>query len=305
MRIQHLIKALFFSNIFYGICTVALSIETSFQQQLPLSNIYFYILLFCLCTYYYIVAYANQQNRPSIHANERSHWYYQHQEIISYTQIGFLVLGGFSFFQLLIKESFSFSSIEGRTWLFMLVFPILAVLYYGTEIPGKGFVSLRKWGLFKPFLIGLIWAGTVSILPIFYHDITHSSNSVFTLTTAFLLLKNWLYISVLCILFDIKDYASDYNFQLKTFIVRLGLRKTLSWVIIPMAISGWMFFFSIAIINHFPPLRILFNSIPFVLLIIVSHTMYQRKSILYYLAIIDGLMLVKAIFGIIGMILIK
>ncbi len=305
MRIQHLIKALFFSNVFYGICTVALCIETAFQQQLPLSNIYFYILLFSLCTYYYTVAYANQQIRPSIHANERSHWYYQHQEKIKYTQIAFLLLGGFSFFQLLIHESFSFSSIEWRTWLFMLVFPILAVLYYGTEIPGKGFVSLRKWGLFKPFLIGLIWAGTVSILPIFYHDITHSSNSVFTVTTAFLLLKNWFYISVLCILFDIKDYASDYNFQLKTFIVRLGLRRTISWVILPMAIAGWIFFFLIAIINHFPALRILFNSIPFIMLIIVSYTMYQRKSILYYLAIIDGLMLVKAIFGIFGMILIK
>jgi hypothetical protein len=76
-------------------------------------------------------------------------------------------------------------------------------------------------------------------------------------------------------------------------------------VILPMAITGWMFFFSIAIIKHFPTLRILFNSIPFVLLIIVSYTMYQRKSILYYLAIIDGLMLIKAIFGIIGMIIIK
>lgn len=305
MRIQHLTKALFFSNVFYGICTVALCIETSFQQQLPLSNICFYILLFCLCTYYYTMAYANQQNLRSIHANERSQWYYQHQKKIKYTQIGLLLLGGFSVFIIIEKESFSFSSIELKTWLFMLVFPILAVLYYGTEIPGKGFISLRKWGLFKPFLIGLIWAGTVSIFPIFYHDITHSSNSIFTLTTAFLLLKNWLFISVLCILFDIKDYASDYNFQLKTFIVRLGLRKTLAWVILPMAIAGWMFFFLIAVINHFPPFRILFNSIPFVLLIIVSHTMYQRKSILYYLAIIDGLMLVKAIFGITGMILIK
>jgi hypothetical protein len=305
MYYQRIIKALFFSNFFYGICTVALAIETAYQQALPVGNISFYILLFCLSTYYYTVAYTHQQNSPSIHANDRTNWYYTNQAIIKYSQIGLLVIAVFSFFNLITYANFSLEYIELKTWLIMLLFPLLALLYYGTEIPGKGFVSLRKFGLFKPFLIGLIWAGTVSILPLLYYDTTHSSNSIFTLTTLFLLLKNWFYISVLCILFDIKDYASDYNFQLKTFIVRLGLRKTLSLVILPMAFIGWMFFFSIAIINHFPPLRIVFNSIPFILLIIVSITMYQRKSILYYLAIIDGLMLVKAIFGITGMILIK
>jgi hypothetical protein len=76
-------------------------------------------------------------------------------------------------------------------------------------------------------------------------------------------------------------------------------------VVLPMAIGSWSIFLSLAIMKYFPILRILFNSIPFALLIIVSYSMYQRKSILYYLAIIDGLMLVKAVFGITSMLLTK
>ncbi|MGL1386138.1 hypothetical protein ACSTJO_00160, partial [Vibrio parahaemolyticus] len=46
--------------------------------------------------------------------------------------------------------------------------------------------------------------------------------------------------------------------------------------------------------------RIIFNTIPFILLIIVAWSMHRRKSILYYLAVIDGLMLIKALCGIAG-----
>jgi hypothetical protein len=42
--------------------------------------------------------------------------------------------------------------------------------------------------------------------------------------------------------------------------------------------------------------------VPFVLLIRVAFSMKRRRPILYYLIIIDGLMLVKAVFGSIAMI---
>jgi hypothetical protein len=102
-------------------------------------------------------------------------------------------------------------------------------------------------------------------------------------------------------MFDIKDYAADHNQQLKTFVVRVGLRKTIFYIIIPLSIIGLSTFILFSTLSQFPLLRILINTIPFLLLISVAYSLHRRKSILYYLAIIDGLLLIKSICGITAM----
>ena len=114
-----------------------------------------------------------------------------------------------------------------------------------------------------------------------------------------------MFVTVLCIMFDIKDYAADHNQQLKTFVVRVGLRKTIFFIIIPLSCIGLITFELYAITHHFPVLRTVINTIPFILLLIVAYSLHRRKSILYYLAVIDGLLLVKSICGIIGTLIIK
>jgi hypothetical protein len=88
-------------------------------------------------------------------------------------------------------------------------------------------------------------------------------------------------------------------------VVRLGLRKTLFYLILPMAVTGFLSFLLFTLNHQFPLTRIWINSIPFILLIIVTWTMQRRKSILYYLAVIDGLMLIKAACGIMGVLLLN
>lgn len=110
-----------------------------------------------------------------------------------------------------------------------------------------------------------------------------------------------MYITMLCILFDIKDYAMDYNAELKTLVVKLGLRRTIFYFIIPLCVVGLGSFLVYAIARDFSLLKILINIIPFVLIIIVSYSMHHRRSIFYYLIIIDGLMLAKALCGITAM----
>jgi len=112
-----------------------------------------------------------------------------------------------------------------------------------------------------------------------------------------------MFISVLCIMFDIKDYAADHNRRLKTFVVRIGLRKTIFFIIIPLCITGLVAYILFVWFNHFPAVRILFNALPFAALLMVAYSLHKRHSILYYLSIIDGLMLVKAICGILGVML--
>ena len=305
MLLKSFIKPLVFSNIFYGFCAVALCIETVYQQQIQLNHLGFYLLVFCITILYYTYAYLDQYHHNNHDTNERSDWYFRYRKQIVFLQLLLLCLTVVLLTSFIYNNFYLLSKIPLTSWSLLLIFALISILYYLKSAGNFQWLTLRNYGLVKPFLIAFVWAGIVSILPILYYDLTQNAAHLFTYTTLFLFSKNWLFIAVLCILFDIKDYADDYNRQLKTFVVRWGLRKTLFHVLLPLACCSWLFFVSLSIFAHFPLLRILLNTIPFILLITVSYTMYQRKSILYYLAIIDGLMLVKAFCGIAGIILNK
>ena len=118
-----------------------------------------------------------------------------------------------------------------------------------------------------------------------------------------LYLSNALFISMLAVLFDIKDYETDANKQMKTLVVRMGQTKTINWLLIPISSLVLLATVRYAFLHHFTGYQILLNTIPLILLISVSYQMHQRKSILYYLAIIDGLIVVKAACGIIATLL--
>lgn len=299
------IKFILFSNTFYGICAVALSIETAYQQSIPLANIEFYIFILLATVIYYTYAYMQESGEVRIETNKRKYWYTKYQKIFPYTQTILLFVTIILVYNIVRSHKENIHTFSIIHWFVLFSMATIAILYYGLKIPGKKLLNLRSIGLIKPFLIAFIWASTVSLVPILYYDFLFGTNLLFSTTTLFLFTKNGLFILVLCILFDIKDYATDYNLQLKTVVVKFGLRKTLFNVILPLALMSWLFFVLLAIIGQFTFIRILMNTIPYIMLIIVCYSMYQRKSILYYLAIIDGLMLVKAICGITGMILIK
>ena len=180
------------------------------------------------------------------------------------------------------------------------IFPLVATLYYGSAKPERATHSLRNNGWLKPFVIGFVWAGAVTVYPIIFSNIERQTIYTPHLVGFLLFIKNFMFITMLCIMFDFKDYAADHNRQLKTFVVEYGLRRTIFHIIIPLSVIGLGTFIMYGIFRQFSFGRILINMVPFILLIIVAYSMHRRKSILYYLAIIDGLMLVKAACGIIG-----
>ena len=98
-------------------------------------------------------------------------------------------------------------------------------------------------------------------------------------------------------MFDIKDYASDSILSLRTFVVNHGLRKTIFRILIPVSVAGLALFIGYAVIHYFHEIRILLNIVPFILLGVVAYSLRKRRSLLYYLTVVDGLMLVKAICG--------
>src|SRR5690349_2111714 len=106
-----------------------------------------------------------------------------------------------------------------------------------------------------------------------------------------------MFVSVLCIMFDVKDYAADYLTRVKTFVVRIGLRKTVFYILLPLCTTGLISFVWYASAHQFPVGKIVLNLLPFLALIMVSISFRHRRSLMYYLVVVDGLMLVKALCG--------
>ena len=81
----------------------------------------------------------------------------------------------------------------------------------------------RSIGWLKPFIIGFIWGGTETVYPIVFSGIEKQQGYYeVNLVSTYLFIKNFMFISVLCIMFDIKDYAADSNQQIKTFYVAVA-----------------------------------------------------------------------------------
>ncbi len=300
---KKLAQTVFYGNYFYGCCTVALAIEASMQQNLPLNSIYFYILLYCTTVLFYTYAYIQENTSPYI--NNRKKWYSSNKKFIELSIILLLVTAAANGFYLFIHYFGELHKISFPQLLPFTITAIIAAAYYGISFGCKLKLSTRKTGWFKPFAIGIVWASVVTYLPVLWYQVEQNEHYVFSLVNLWLVIKNFMFISVLAIMFDIKDYAADHNRKLKTFVVRVGLRKTIFVIIIPLTILGFLSLIAYATFQNFPTSRIIINSIPFLLLIIVAWSMQRRKPIIYYLAVIDGLMLVKALCGITAAIILK
>lgn len=300
---KKLTEYILFGNLFYGLCAVALAIEAAFQLQIPLNNGLFYLVLLSGSVVYYTYAYINEKYlNPH---NRRAAWYYTHRRTVKITQTLFSLVAVAGTVVLVARYYPGLKVIPLSHWLTALSFPLVAAFYYDMPVLRLLSLNLRRTGWMKPFVIGFVWAGTVTYYPLLWNEIETGQVYPFALMTGWLILKNWMYITVLCIMFDIKDYASDSNNHLKTFVVRVGLRSTIFHIMIPIALAGLLSLLLFAWYQHFLLTRLLFNVPPFLLMIWVAYSLHERKSILYYLAVIDGLMLAKAVCGILGTILTK
>jgi hypothetical protein len=302
---------IFFGNYFYGCCTVSLAIEANVQQNVPLNSLYFYIALYCATILFYTYAYIQEKNTTVAKSstktatqNPRTKWYATNRLFIKRSQyLFFFICAAIAVF-FLIKYYQQIFIITPLQIAGLVLTGFIAFAYYGVSL-GSFKINTRRAGWFKPFAIGLVWATAVTYVPILWYQVEHNSLYLFAMNNLWFFMKNFMYISLLAILFDIKDYAADHNLKLKTFVVRAGLHKTIFLIIIPLTVLGFISLLFFAWRMHFSLLQIFINSIPFVLLVIVSWSMTTRRSILYYLIVIDGLMLVKALCGISAYLLVK
>jgi len=292
------LRTIFFGNYFYGLCAAALSFEAVLQQKEISPDVYFYVMAFCATVVFYSRAYVVTEKGASVR-NIRSAWYARNRKAIRLSQIVLMSILSLLILRFVVLYWPGLIQLSLVDYFLILFFPFTGLLYYGFHYRGQHY-QLRLIGWLKPFLIAMSWAGLVTIYPVLYQKISVGSPYLLSLSGVFLFIKNLMYITLLCILFDFKDYAMDYNQQLKTFVVKLGLRKTMFGIIIPLSLFGLSAFLVYAIARDFSGMKILLNTIPFASILVTTYAMSNRRGIFFYLMVIDGLMLLKALCGIVG-----
>lgn len=156
---------------------------------------------------------------------------------------------------------------------------------------GWGRYNLRQYGWLKPFIIGMVWSGFVSLLP------TLHTGAHLTTALGFHFTKNALFISLIAILSDFRDAGTDKENQLTTWVVALGHKKAVFGVIWPVALLAALLFFWLPSYSSIHPMV---NLLPFVMVMGVSLLVLKPRQNAFYRWAIDGHLLVKALLGILA-----
>lgn len=295
---EHFFRTLFFSNSFLGILAIALAVETTYQLHLPLPNPAFYVFIFSIAMGYYSYAYYVNPNNESL--NPRIAWYRlnrHNMQIALATCISLALLSGF---RLLLLYGDGLIRIPLIYWLLTSIALICCISYYDLAKPWKRIICVRNFGFMKSLTIGFVWASLVTLLPIMVFFIQFHRSGIEPMLVIWLFLNNVMFCTVNAIMFDIKDYAEDANKQVKTLVVKFGLRSTIFFILMPIIGIGILSVFIFSYNQQTSLIPFSLNFLPFILMLQLAYSLNKRRKIHYYLIAIDGLLLVKALCGIIG-----
>ncbi len=296
---RNIIPLIFYGNLFYGLCAIVLCLDTNLQHHLPPNGPHFYFLTFSITVLYYSRIYF--KTRLSTTDDKRSLWYIKYQNIIRPALIVLLVLVFADAIVVIFKFRNSAGNAPLTDWMLLLLTPLVGFFYTYKRFAFWQIKQLRAIGWLKPFFIGFAWSGLVTVYPIFFRQLQSGiEKQQFMLPSGFFWLQNFLFISALAIVFDIKDYASDIRYGLKTYPALLGIQKTLGLVVLPITLLSLAVLFLHQQQMHLSLEQSMIQTIPYVFLLIIIPFLAHQRSILFYLAFIDGLMLTKGLCGMIS-----
>lgn len=171
--------------------------STSLQEEFSVLNFISTFVLYNLQRLYY----ASHEN-----TEDRYNWYNRNRRLI-FTLIVLLLI---SFANHLY---YFFTSHPD----YLIAYAILALLSVFYFLPP---LRLRRYGVLKPFIIALVFAGAGILLPLYS-----------TISTGLLIyaLGQFCFIAGLCLLFDIKDKEHDTVLGLATLPVKYGIKIT-KWI---------------------------------------------------------------------------
>jgi len=283
---------LLWSNQFYGMAAALLSIETIYTFFKKPPSVFLVAFIYISTLVYYTYAYF-KETKSGIY-NERSQWYVQNKKYLKIRQIVLIfICFCIGFFHLRFVELFLSLTLSIKIILFITL--LITLLYYYAHHFFKG-MNIRNKGFLKSLSISWVWVFVCFIAPIVIE-----SNGQFKFLENYALmylLQLFLFILILAILFDIKDINRDNDENIKTLVSKYGIKPAIYKFIIPLVLLYiWVSLFLFFRLHQ----SFIYLIIPFLisfLILLVTYLIQKRKAIDENILLIDGLMLVKAMIGI-------
>ena len=260
-------------SIFIALCAAALSFQTVILLKLQ-AGIYLYGFVFfaTLCTYnfYWLLSkYGFSYNSPSVNG------FFSKESL----QISLMILSGagmaFCFFNSTLK--------------LLIVFPAaIGTVLYSVPLLPFGFLKFtKKAGVLKTMLLALSWTYVTVIIPINQTSILLSSADFFIISGRFL------FMLMLCIIFDNRDVAVDKIRGLRSLATDLH-PKMMGWLIVLI--------FSILLVTNFFAYQFGLNlsqsvalQVSTIALLVAYYYSTKKQGYFFYYFFIDGLMIFSAL----------
>ena len=155
-----------------------LSAETLVQCGIRSFNLLYFVEVMLLTKVYYTHAYNSEikfYNGPNL----RTQWYVRHRNFIRSAQKVYTIIAityTILFFYPLLLILLLLLIISSL--LLIAIFPLLASMYYGILfLPVRKF-NLRSYGRLKPFIIGFVATGTVTVYPLIFFSTIKSNHFI-------------------------------------------------------------------------------------------------------------------------------
>ena len=269
MRVLYFILS---HSIFIAVCAAALTFQTALLLKVDINLfVYGFIFFATLCSYnfYWIVSKASFTKAVDI------------QSFLTKEKTGLLILSiaAVGVLGCLIKSplrvEFIFTSL------------LLTCLYALPLFPFKPFYLMRKAGVLKTFLLAFTWAYVTVFIPLqkSYLLLSHAELFVFT--------RRFLFMLMLCIIFDNRDKAVDKIRGLQSLATVLKpahLRIFIYLIFVILFATNFLY-------RHY---GITFGQsvalhISTIALLAVYFYSLKKRSYLFYYFFVDGMMLFSAI----------
>ena len=273
MYLKKLLEFILFSSIFIASCAVGFCIETNLLLGLPLNSFSFYCFVFGATLLQYNLHYSTK--KLAVKNSERLQWSLKNKKVHFYLLIIGCLLILFSFFSFHLKHFIILACLGAISFLYS--FPFLPV--------GKR-RRIKDYGLLKIVTLSLLWTLVTVWFPV---NTMPVNGNLFLLV----FLKRFIFMFILCLLFDLRDIEIDRKENIDTLPIMLGKKRSynLSYILLGL-------FLAIALVQYFylPQLAFLFAMIvsAAVTFFIIERTK-KTNSDFIYLAGIDGMMLLQAV----------
>ena len=273
MFVKRTIDLLLFGSLFIAACAVSMCLETNLLLHLPLNTLSFYCFVFGATLVQYNLHYLVKIR--AVKDSHRMNWSLRNRKL----HLLFIAAGT-------ILILFSLFSFHLHHFIILLILGAISSIYSLPLIPFGKKKRIKDFGLIKIITLALLWTIVTVWFPADQLNFDHFS---------FLLIfsRRFIFMFLLCLLFDMRDLEVDADENIHTLPVMLGIRRCYHLCYILLIAFVLLTIVQYVYSSQFIPFIVMMLSAA-ITFVVVEHTK-KHNSDYIYLAFVDGMMLLQAL----------